>query len=231
MRASKSVKSHSNSSSAGLMPIAPATDNQRKAFEYFDSKQIIILEGLAGTGKTFISVYYALKMLFSRKASKIILTRPLINVSNESLGFLPGEVSDKIKPYNDQFNEYMNEFMPMLQFSDEKKVQSGVDFIPLAFMRGRNFANTIIIADEMQNSTQLQMKTLLTRIAEGSKIIILGDTKQSDRIDTRNTNGLVDLISKVKNRPHEDIGVVTFELEDIQRSGIIRYVLEVYGDI
>lgn len=213
-----------------LEPLRPATDNQQLAIDYFNSKTLTILEGLAGTGKTYISVHYALQQFFSGQITKIILTRPLMNVGNEQVGFLPGEMDDKTRPYAEQFNEYMNEFLPQLNMSDEKKMQTGVEFIPLAYIRGRNFYNTVIIADEMQNASMLQVKTLLTRAAENTKIILLGDTKQSDRT-AKDTNGLVDIVNRVKNKNISSIGVVTFTKEDIMRSGFVREVLELYGDI
>jgi phosphate starvation-inducible PhoH-like protein len=221
---------NSKASSSKIEPLAPASENQALAMQYFKEKSVTILEGLAGTGKTYIAVHYALQQFFSNKVSKIIFTRPLVNVGNEQLGYLPGDVNDKTRPYTEQFAEYMEEFMPMMQFSDEKKIQSGLEFIPLAYIRGRNFQNTIIIADEMQNSTQLQMKTLLTRLAEQSKLIILGDTKQADRID-RVKNGLVDFVERHTAYNHPDIGLVTFKEEDIRRSEIIRHIMKMYGDI
>jgi len=229
MAKSKQInKSHSNA----VAPLRAASANQEIALQMFKDKTITVIEGLAGTGKTYLAIHYALTQLFSHKISKIILTRPLVNVGEEKLGFLPGEVENKVAPYAEQFNEYMNEFMPMIQMSDAKKIQNTLEFIPLAYIRGRNFADAVIIADEMQNSTQLQMKTLLTRIAENTKIIILGDTKQSDRVDNNRTkNGLVDLVDKVSEHPTSDIGVVKFTKEDIQRSGIIRYVMKIYGDL
>lgn len=214
-----------------ISDLRPASVNQQTAMNFFLEKQIVILEGLAGTGKTYIAVHHALKQFFSHKARRIILTRPLTNVGNEQLGFLPGEVNDKTRPYTEQFNEYIDEFMPMLQFSDEKKLMHGIEFIPLAYIRGRNFADSIIIADEMQNSTPLQMKTLLTRMAEGSQVIILGDTKQVDKVDGRNKNGLQDLVEKVKAFRSEDIGMVKFTKEDIRRSKIIKHVMMMYNDI
>lgn len=214
----------------GLEPLKPATDNQRLALDMFETKIITVLEGLAGTGKTYIALHYALQQFISGNTRKIILTRPLINVEDEKIGFLPGEVLDKTRPYTEQFNEYMNEFMPQLNFADEKRMEQGVEFIPLAFIRGRNFADSIIIADEMQNSTPLQMKTLLTRIAEGSKVIILGDVTQADRPKAV-TNGLRDLTAKLNHKPIDEIGVVTFGPEDIQRSAIIKQIMQLYGDI
>jgi len=124
----------------------------------------------------------------------------------------------------------MNEFMPMLQFSDDKKLSRDIVFIPLAYIRGRNFSNSIIIADEMQNSTPLQMKTLLTRLADDSKVIVLGDTKQSD-LDVKQGNGLADLAARVHNDPNDNVGIVKFGVDDIRRSEIVKHVLRLYGDI
>lgn len=213
-----------------LEVVKPKTANQELAVNFFRTKTLTILEGIAGTGKTYLSINYALQQFFSGKVSKILLTRPLVNVANEQIGFLPGEINEKTKPYSDQFNEYMNEFLPQLGLSDEKKLQNDVEFVPLAYLRGRNFHNTIIIADEMQNSTSLQVKTLLTRVAENTQIILLGDTKQSDR-PTKEVNGLTDLVNKLKDRPLESSGVVKFTSEDILRSGFVREILELYGDI
>jgi len=212
-----------------LETVKPKTHNQENAVRLMETKPIAIVEGLAGTGKTYLAVHYALKQFLSGKVGRVIFTRPLMNVGNEQLGFLPGEVDDKTQPYSEQFNEYMEEFLPALSFSEGKKVQRGIEFIPLAHIRGRNFANAIIIADEMQNATSLQMKTLLTRLAEGSQVIVLGDTKQSDR--GTKESGLAELVrlAKTINSPH--IGHVVLGAEDVMRSDVIVDVMRMYGDI
>lgn len=217
------------SKAQGLQDVQPRTPNQRLAVELMQTKTIAIMEGLAGTGKTYLAVHYALKKFLTGRIRKIILTRPLMNVGNEQLGFLPGEVENKTKPYSEQFNEYMEEFLPTMNFSDEKKLQMGVEFIPLAYIRGRNFSNTIIIADEMQNSTSLQMKTLLTRIAEETQVIVLGDTKQTDKPGKE--SGLAELVRLVKRLESKHIGHVIFGPDDIMRSEVVKEVLQMYGDI
>ena len=170
-------------------------------------------------------------MLVKKEIDKIILTRPLTTVGNERLGFLPGDVNDKTRPYAEQFFEYIEEFAPMLSFEDIKTVGDRLEFIPLAYLRGRNFTRSIIIADEMQNSSPIQMKTLLTRIADDTQLILLGDMKQED-VNTGVRNGLADLIYKLSTSGDQNyIGRVRFGVDDIQRSEFVKYVMRLYGDI
>jgi phosphate starvation-inducible PhoH-like protein len=211
--------------------LVPRTQNQELAVHELRSKQVVILEGLAGTGKTYIAIHHALTMLVKKEIDKIILTRPLTTVGNERLGFLPGDVNDKTRPYAEQFFEYIEEFAPMLSFEDIKTVGDRLEFIPVAYLRGRNFSRSVVIADEMQNSSVLQMKTLLTRIAEDSQLVLLGDLKQED-VQTGGRNGLADLVQRVQNDVDQEfIGHVRFGLDDIQRSEFVKYVMKLYGDI
>lgn len=221
------------SSRSGFTEAKPKTANQELAMSLFQTKDIVVVEGLAGTGKTFLALNYALKEFLGRNVKKIILTRPIITVDNEQLGHLPGSLEEKVGPYAAQLHEYLSEFLPMLALEDEKKVQRDIEFVPLAYMRGRNFRDTIIIADEMQNSTDLQMKTLLTRIAEGSRILVLGDTKQSDRDKhSRGTNnGLYGLLNRLDGYVPNSFGLVKFGPEDVLRSGVVLDVMRLYGDL
>lgn len=229
-KASKTV-GKGKRASIHLERLVPATTNQETAIGLLRSRQVVILEGLAGTGKTYIAVHHALSLLLKREIDKIILTRPLTTVGNERLGFLPGDVNDKTRPYAEQFFEYIEEFAPMLSFEDLKTVGDRLEFIPIAYLRGRNFSRSIVIADEMQNSTSLQMKTLLTRIAEDSQLVLLGDLKQEDT-STGGRNGLADLVERVTaDVGQELIGHVRFGVEDIQRSEFVKYVMRLYGDI
>lgn len=215
-----------------LPKIEPATVNQATALSYLEHKTVAILEGLAGTGKTYLAVHTALKKFLKGEKDRIILTRPLLTVGNEKIGFLPGEVGEKTLPYAEQFYEYMQEFLPLLGLSEDKNVVNGVEFIPLAFIRGRNFANSIIILDEAQNTTPLQMKTLLTRVSENSQVYVLGDTRQSDHTQTFKTiNGLDDLIARSFNNPSDYFGHVRFGYDDIQRSDMVKHVMKMYGDV
>ena len=229
-KASKTV-GKGKKASIHLEKLTPATPNQEMAVSLLRSKQVVVLEGLAGTGKTYLAVHHALSMLFKKEVDKIILTRPLTTVGNERLGFLPGDVNDKTRPYAEQFFEYIEEFAPMLSFEDLKTVGDRLEFIPVAYLRGRNFSRSVIIADEMQNSTTLQMKTLLTRVADTSQLILLGDLKQED-INTGGRNGLSDLVQKMStDNDQEFIGHVRFGIDDIQRSEFVKYVMRLYGDI
>lgn len=214
--------------------VTPATENQRVAIKSLENNVLTVLEGLPGTGKTYLAVNIALRKLLNRDVTKIIFTRPLINVDNEKLGFLPGEVNDKTAPYAAQLKEYLQEFMPMLGLNDEKTLFHGVEFVPLAYMRGRSFPNSIIILDEAQNTTLLQMKTLLTRVGEGTQVYVLGDITQSDierRRDSDPLNGLEDLITRLYDYRLADVGHVKFGYDDIQRSGFVKQMMEIYGDI
>lgn len=229
-KASKNV-GKGKRASIQLEKLTPATPNQEMAVSLLRSKQVVILEGLAGTGKTYLAVHHALSMLLKKEIDKIILTRPLTTVGNERLGFLPGDVNDKTRPYAEQFFEYIEEFAPMLSFEDLKTVGDRLEFIPVAYLRGRNFSRSVIIADEMQNSTQLQMKTLLTRVAQDSQLILLGDLKQED-VSTGGRNGLNDLVDRIlKDSDQEYVGHVKFGIDDIQRSDFVKYVMRLYDDI
>lgn len=213
-----------------ISPLTPKTDNQRLALQLLQEYQAVVLEGLAGTGKTYIAVHHALTLLLKGAVDKIIFTRPLTTVGNERIGFLPGDVNDKVRPYTEQFYDYLEEFAPMLSFEDVKVVGDRLEFIPLAFLRGRNFARTVVIADEMQNSSHIQMKTLLTRIGEESQLILLGDMRQED-VAQQGGNGLADLVRKISLDPDGGyVGHVRFGVEDIQRSEFVKYIMRLYGD-
>jgi len=211
--------------------LVPATDNQRVAVGHLEDFQVVLLEGLAGTGKTYLAVHHALGKLLKNEIDKIIFTRPLTTVGNEKLGFLPGDVGDKTRPFTEQFLEYMEEFSPLLTLDGLKAIEERIEFIPMAYLRGRNFRKAIIIADEMQNSSEIQMKTLLTRITEESQLIILGDTKQED-VKQLGGNGLSNLLYKLQSSPDNPyIGHVKFGYEDIQRGDFVKFVMRLYGDI
>jgi phosphate starvation-inducible PhoH-like protein len=215
----------------GVEPISPKTDNQRTAMELMKTHQVVVMEGLAGTGKTFLAIHHALTQVMTGKKEKLILTRPLTTVGNEKLGFLPGDVNDKTRPYSEQFIEYLGEFSPMMTMKDMDELSEKVEFIPVAYLRGRNFKNVVIVADEFQNSSQLQMKTLLTRIEDTSQLIILGDMKQED-VQQPGGNGLSDLVYKLSTHEEQEfIGHVKFGIDDIQRGEFVKFVMRLYGDI
>lgn len=192
--------------------------------------KIVIATGPAGTGKTLLPTQYAAKLLMETDL-KIILTRPLISV-DEELGYLPGNINQKMDPWIIPIFDVLREFYTQKEIN-ELIAEKRVEIVPLAFMRGRTFKNTFIIGDELQNTSNKQLLMLLTRLGENSKIVITGDVKQCDN----NENGLLDLLIKI-NRKYIDkvflrtkgISQIEFTKEDIQRSEIIETILDLYAD-
>jgi phosphate starvation-inducible PhoH-like protein len=192
-----------------------------------DASKIVISLGPAGTGKTLFSCQKAITLLKSEQISKIILTRPVVTVEEE-IGFLPGNIIKKMDPWTkpifDIFLEYYSKAELDLMLNSGK-----IEICPLAFMRGRTFKNSIILADEMQNSSPVQMKMLSTRIGVNSRLIITGDLNQSD---IPKENGLRDLVSKVERYNNtEMIKIIRFDNDDVERSEIVKKVIEIYNYI
>jgi phosphate starvation-inducible PhoH-like protein len=190
-----------------------------------DNIPIVFSTGPAGTGKTFLACHYAITSFLKGDIEKIIITRPTVSV-DEDHGFLPGDLNDKMKPWlrpiYDIFEKYVSH-----TYMERLIKEETIEICPLAFMRGRTFENCIIIADEMQNSTESQMKMILTRISFGSKLIINGDLNQSDN----RRNGLKDFLNKYEHSkdPNKDnIKIVKFKNSDVQRHSIIETVLNIY---
>lgn len=209
--------------------LVPRTVNQEKlVLALQDTNQhIVVTAGPAGTGKTFLSMLAAIKALKNNECKRIILTRPAVPVEGEQHGFLPGDLFAKMEPWTRPLLDVMREYYRARDIISMIEDQV-LEIAPLAFMRGRNFQNSWIIADEMQNSTISQMKMLMTRIGSNSKIVITGDIEQAD-IDNDNT-GLLDLCERLGTRPITGISSCYFEIRDIQRHPIIREILNLYND-
>jgi len=222
--ASSSKKARKSEPVAQSFPRLEAkTLKQKEYISALTSKDIIFALGDAGVGKTYVSTHYAAQQLFYRKVRKIILTRPAIEACGEELGFLPGELIDgKLLPYLIPYTETLNELLGK-SFVDYCIKTGDIEPVPLAFMRGRSFKDCLILADEMQSATPMQMKLLLTRVGEGAKLMINGDINQRDRLDA---TGLEDAISRLKN--FEEVGVIEFNDDDCIRSGICRKILSAY---
>jgi len=212
----------------------PKTEKQTKYVNYLDDNnvKIIISHGPAGTGKTLFACQKSIIQLKKEEISKIIITRPLVTVEEE-LGFLPGDIIKKMDPWTkpifDIFLEYFSKAELDLMLNNNK-----IEICPIAFMRGRTFKNAFIIADEMQNSSPNQMKMLTTRLGDNSRLVITGDLQQSD-IKWKNglNNGLNDFINKVNNYKVKNdcsnlIRLVEFEKRDIERSAIVKQVIDIY---
>ena len=189
-----------------------------------DKNHIVFATGPAGTGKTLISTLYAIERFKEGSVEKIIITRPAVSV-DEQHGFLPGTLIEKMtpwtKPIMDVFEEY---YSPKeLKYLLEENI---IEIAPLAFMRGRTFKNSVIIADEMQNATESQMKMLLTRIGEGSKLVITGDLDQHDR--GYDDNGLKGFMERLAARKTKMIASVKFNFNEIERHPVVSEVLSLY---
>lgn len=189
-------------------------------------KSIVFAIGPAGTGKTMLAVQAAVKKFKQGDIDKIIVTRPAVSV-DEDIGFLPGTLEQKMAPWTRPIFDVLREYFSAQEI--EGMIQEGIlEIAPLAFMRGRTFKNAFIVADEMQNATPNQMKMLLTRLGEGSEMVVTGDLKQADRIKD---NGLIDFISHLESHgPNNHLDIVRFEQGDIERHAAVKEVLQVYGD-
>jgi phosphate starvation-inducible PhoH-like protein len=195
------------------------------------NNKIIIATGVAGTGKTMIACNEAIKMLKENIVKKIIITRPTIPVDGECLGYLPGTLEDKIYPFLIPIYDYFLDHYSQEQLLNLINTKI-IEVCPLAYMRGRTFKNTLIIADEMQNATPVQMKMLLTRIGDDSKIIVTGDLEQND-INT--INGLHHLKKIINQKYHEyhtmvkdGISTIDFDESCVVRSEITKVIVNLY---
>jgi len=209
--------------SAGRKVIKPRSKKQAEYFELVKKKQMVFCCGPAGTGKTYLAVAFAVSMLKSGQIDKIILSRPAVE-AGERLGFLPGDLKEKIDPYLRPIYDALND---MLSFSEVlKKIESGyIEIAPLAFMRGRTLTNSFIILDESQNTTPIQMKMFLTRLGENSKMIINGDLSQVD-LPSGTKSGLRESINILRNI--EQIGFIEFQDKDVVRNSLVSKIVSNY---
>jgi len=208
----------------------PRTPNQNQYYQCInDSRnQIIIGVGPAGTGKTLFACKYAVQELRKNSIDKIVITRPIVTVE-EDIGYLPGNLKNKMEPWTRPLFDIMGEYYNQREISS--MIANGIiEIAPLAFMRGRTFKNSVIIADEMQNSSPNQMLMMLTRIGTNTKLILTGDLKQSDRYED---NGLKDMLHKLRRYQGDktNITLIEFDDGDIQRSPIVSKVLHIYNNI
>lgn len=186
---------------------------------------ITVATGPAGTGKTYLAMLAAIKAFRDGTCERIVLTRPAVGVDDEKHGFLPGDLNSKMEPWTRPLFDVLREFYNKKEIARMLDEQT-IEISPLAFMRGRTFKDAWIIADEMQNATPSQMKMLMTRIGENSKIVITGDVEQTDR--TVHNNGLIDLCKRLETR-RDGLSVCYMNNRDIQRHPIIDTVLEIYA--
>ena len=224
MRVKKSpIESYSKS----LWKYQPRTENQVKYVEHLTNPAVSVVGGFgpAGSGKTLFACHAAVGALKSGSVDKIVITRPLISVDDEQLGFLPGSIVHKMDPWTRPIFDILGEFYSVNQI--RTMVENGVvEISPLAYMRGRTFKRCFIIADEMQNSSPNQMLMMLTRIGDDSKLVITGDLKQSDR---SGVNGLCDFIEKLRLSGDDSlIRFIELGSDDIQRSPVVSRIIDIY---
>jgi phosphate starvation-inducible PhoH-like protein len=177
------------------------------------TKPVIVVSGPAGSGKTMMACTIAAEKIRQNQFARIIITRPAVS-ADEELGFLPGKLEAKMEPW----------IKPMYEIFEREKVHKNVEIVPLAYMRGRTFHRSFIIADEMQNSTANQMKMVLTRLGESSKMVVAGDMDQSDLMVQ---NGLYDFMRRMEGRELEYIDTMQLTDDDIQRSAAVREIIRV----
>jgi hypothetical protein len=207
----------------GIKSVYPKNRKQAALIDSIYANDITFGLGPAGTGKTYIAVALALKMLLSHTVRKLILTRPVVE-AGESLGFLPGDLVQKINPYLRPLFDIMETLLPadVLRGMEESNT---IEVAPLAYMRGRTLHNAVVILDEAQNTTKEQMKMFLTRMGEGSKLIITGDPSQSD-IRGRSESGLVHAVSLI--RTIDGIGTVEFSADEVVRHSLVQKIINAY---
>jgi phosphate starvation-inducible protein PhoH and related proteins len=204
-------------------PIRARTPNQRKLVEVIETCDLVFAIGPAGTGKTYTAIALAVRALKNREVRKIILSRPAVE-AGERLGFLPGDLKEKIDPYLQPLYDALGDMIPQKKLEEFIK-DKVIEIAPLAFMRGRTLSNACVILDEAQNTTVNQLKMFLTRMGLNTKFIVTGDETQID-LPRRSDSGLIQALKILKGI--ENIGMVYFDEKDIVRHKLVREIVKAY---
>ena len=203
--------------------IVPRTNNQNKYFELLNTKNIVFAIGPAGTGKTYVAVAKAVAALQEGKVNKIILSRPAVE-AGEKLGYLPGDLKEKVDPFLRPIYDALYSLLPFDQV--EKKIFNNIiEIAPIAFMRGRTLEDCFIILDEAQNTTRTQMKMFLTRLGKNSQMVVVGDITQIDLVSERES-GLKDALTKLTKI--SDIGFIELNEKDVVRHELVKKIINAY---
>jgi len=206
-----------------LKTIYPKTKNQEIFLKLMRSKDIVFALGPAGTGKTYLAVAYAVSLFVEGKINRLILSRPAVE-AGERLGFLPGDMKEKIDPYLRPLYDALYEMMPVEEI-DRKMMNNLIEIAPLAFMRGRTLNKSFIILDEAQNTLSTQMKMFLTRLGQNSKMVITGDLSQKD-LPHNAKSGMQDAMEKLEKV--KDIGFVHLNSSDVCRHTLVEKIINAY---
>ena len=203
--------------------IYPRSATQAKYIQEMMKNELVFGLGPAGTGKTYLAVALAVTMMLEGKIDKIILSRPAVE-AGENLGFLPGDLKEKVDPYLRPLYDALYEMLPA-ETVDKKIALGEIEIAPLAFMRGRTLSNAFVILDEAQNTTPMQMKMFLTRLGENSRMVVNGDLSQVD-LPRGVVSGLRDALDTLRNV--SNISSVTFGAEDVVRHGLVAKIVQAY---
>ncbi|MBR7028499.1 MAG: PhoH family protein [Bacteroidaceae bacterium] len=204
-------------------PIAPKTSGQQRIVEAFEGHDLVFAIGPAGTGKTYVAIALAVRALKQKEIKRIILSRPAVE-AGEKLGFLPGDMKDKVDPYLQPLYDALGEMLPMAKLQDY--IETGViQIAPLAFMRGRTLNDAVVILDEAQNTTRAQLRMFLTRLGHGTKMIVTGDVTQID-LPAVQRSGLVDARSVLAGI--DEIAFIDLDRSDIVRHRLVTRIVNAY---
>ena len=207
-------------------PIVARSDNQQRLVRSFDTHDLVFAVGPAGTGKTYVAIALAVRALKNKQVRRLILSRPAVE-AGEKIGFLPGEMKDKLDPYLQPLYDALEEMIPvgkLKEYMDNHTIQ----IAPLAFMRGRTLNDAVIILDEAQNTTKLQIKMFLTRLGTNAKMIVTGDVTQID-LPPNAQSGLIHAMNILDHL--DDIAFIHFEKKDIVRHKLVQQIVEAYEKI
>ncbi len=207
----------------GGRPIRARSENQQRLVEAYHANDMVFAVGPAGTGKTYLSIALAVRALKEKTAKKIILSRPAVE-AGEKLGFLPGDMKDKIDPYLQPLYDALEDMLPQVKLQDMMEKHQ-IQIAPLAFMRGRTLSDAVVILDEAQNTTPAQIRMFLTRMGWNTKMIITGDTSQID-LPHSQRSGLIEALHILNNV--EGIGVVNLTQSDIVRHKLVTRIVNAY---
>lgn len=205
-------------------PIAPRNANQARMVKSFAENDLTFALGPAGTGKTYIAIALAVAALKNKTAKKIILSRPAVE-AGEKLGFLPGDMKDKIDPYLQPLYDALEDMLPAIKLKEYLESNT-IQIAPLAFMRGRTLNDAVIILDEAQNTTTHQMKMFLTRLGMNGKMIVTGDVTQID-LPRHTRSGLLQALKFLHNVP--GIGIIEYDKKDIVRHPLVQRIVDAYN--
>jgi len=208
---------------SGKRQVMPKSVNQRRYLEAIEQKDIVFGIGPAGTGKTYLAMAQAVSYLLAKKISRIILARPAVE-AGEKLGFLPGDLQEKVNPYLRPLYDALYDMLD-IERADRMLERGTIEVAPIAFMRGRTLNDAFVILDEAQNTTSEQMKMFLTRLGFGSKAVITGDITQID-LPSGRTSGLVEAMKVVGNI--EGIEFIRFDERDVVRHQLVQQIVKAY---